>query len=68
MIQVSSWETRTKAAERVGAIDRLTGMKASIERADVPGVGRRYRVKVGPFRTSQEAESACRLLEVIRDQ
>lgn len=68
MVQVSSWETRTKATEQLEAVRRATGLKASIERTDVPGIGRRFRVRVGPFKTTEEAESACKILEVIRDE
>ncbi|MBI4417741.1 MAG: SPOR domain-containing protein [Ignavibacteriales bacterium] len=63
MLQVSSWGTRSKAAERVRVAEQATGKKATVERATVPGVGVRYRVKVGLFSSATEAELACRVLQ-----
>ncbi|GJQ20766.1 MAG: hypothetical protein HBSIN02_11210 [Bacteroidia bacterium] len=62
ILQVSSWQTRSKAVERVRVAERVTGKKATIERATVPGLGVRYRVKVELFSSLTEAELACRTL------
>ena len=62
ILQVSSWQTRSKAAERVRVAERVTGKRATIERAMVPGLGIRYRVKVELFSSLTEAELACQTL------
>ncbi len=68
VLQVSSWVTRTKALERARVAERVTRLKASIERAAIPGKGIRYRVKVAPFRTRELAETACQELTVLEMQ
>lgn len=67
MVQISSWETSAKATARARTAERVTGLKATINRAEVRDFGTRYRVKVGPFKTKAEADSFCqRLLEMER--
>ncbi|MEX1138340.1 MAG: SPOR domain-containing protein [Bacteroidota bacterium] len=68
VLQVSSWVTRTKALERARVAERVTRLKASIERASVPGKGIRYRVKVAPFRTREQAVAACVELTALEMQ
>lgn len=68
VLQVSSWLTRSKAVERMRVTSRVTGKKATVERASVPGVGIRYRVKVGVFSSMAEAEIQCRILQKIENE
>ena len=68
VVQISSWMTLTKATARATYAERMTGLKAKISQAEVRGLGTRYRVKVGPFRTKAEANSFCgQLLEMERE-
>jgi len=69
MVQVSSWETLAKATERARSAELATGLKASIDRAEVRDLGIRYRVKVGPFKSKAEADSLCqKLLDLERSR
>lgn len=68
VLQVSSWLTRSKAVERMRVTSRVTGKKATVERASVPGLGIRYRVKVGVFSSVAEAEIQCRILQRIENE
>jgi DedD protein len=53
-LQVSSFETRD-AAERFANALRARGHHAFASQAEVPGRGRYFRVRVGPFTTRREA-------------
>ncbi|MEX2115903.1 MAG: SPOR domain-containing protein [Bacteroidota bacterium] len=68
VLQVSSWVTRTKALERARVAERVSRLKASIERATIPGKGIRYRVKVSPFKTREQAEASCKELTALEMQ
>jgi cell division septation protein DedD len=68
VLQVSSWVTRTKALERARIAERVTRLRAYIDRASVPDKGIRYRVKVSPFKTREQAEAACRELTALEMQ
>ncbi len=60
VLQISSWETSAKASEHARIVEEASGLKALIERTDVAGIGRRYRVRVGPFQSRQKAEEFAR--------
>ncbi|MDB4990827.1 MAG: Sporulation domain protein, partial [Myxococcaceae bacterium] len=53
-LQVVSYETRD-AAERFANALRARGHRAFVTPAEVPGRGRSFRVRVGPFTTRHEA-------------
>ncbi|MDB4990176.1 MAG: Sporulation domain protein [Myxococcaceae bacterium] len=53
-LQVVSYETRD-AAERFANALRARGHRAFVTPAEVPGRGRSFRVRVGPFTTRREA-------------
>jgi cell division septation protein DedD len=53
-LQVSSYDTRD-AAERFVAALRARGHRAFVAQAELPGRGRSYRVRVGPFPTRRDA-------------
>ena len=55
-LQVVSYEAR-EPAESFAATLRSRGHKAFVAQADVPGRGRFFRVRVGPFTTRKEAEA-----------
>jgi cell division septation protein DedD len=55
-LQVVSYDAR-EPAEAFAATLRSRGHKAFVAAAEVPGRGRSFRVRVGPFTTRREAES-----------
>jgi DedD protein len=55
-LQVVSYETRAPAESFAGML-RSRSHKAFVTQAEVPGRGRFFRVRVGPFTTRKEAES-----------
>jgi DedD protein len=61
-LQVVSYEAR-EPAESFAATLRARGHKAFVTQADVPGRGRFFRVRVGPFTTRKEAEAYQRRFE-----
>jgi cell division septation protein DedD len=54
-LQVVSYETRSQAEDFATAL-RSREHKAFVTQAEVPGRGRFFRVRVGPFTTRREAE------------
>jgi cell division septation protein DedD len=54
-LQVVSYETRDQAESFANAL-RSRSHKAFVTQAEVPGRGRFFRVRVGPFTTRKEAE------------
>lgn len=54
-LQVVSYETRDQAEAFAGTL-RSRSHKAFVTQAEVPGRGRFFRVRVGPFTTRKEAE------------
>ena len=56
VIQVSSWRARGKAGREANSIKRTLGLNPFIEKITVPGLGTRYRVYLGTFKTETEAE------------
>ncbi len=59
LLQVSSWVTKSKALRRARAAMDLTGARSFVEQAEIPGLGTRYRVRVGVFKTQEEADGVC---------
>jgi DedD protein len=53
-LQVVSYDTR-EAAERFATALRARGHRAFVAQAELPGRGRSYRVRVGPFTTRRDA-------------
>jgi len=68
ILQVSSWLTRGKATERARVAEEVTGQRSWVERVNVPELGIRYRVFVGPFKSRMEAEVYCRQLRALEMQ
>ncbi len=60
MLQLSSWRTSAKANKRAKSAERVTGLRSKVHRVELQDLGTRYRVKVGPFRSRNEAETFCR--------
>jgi len=56
VLQVVSFDDRGEADRFADAL-RARQHRAFVAQADVPGRGRYYRVRVGPFTTKREAES-----------
>ena len=61
---------RTKAEAEASAAsitrrhgDVLAGARPFITRADIPGKGTYYRVRVGPFTGNQSANTVCQKLK-----
>lgn len=63
VLQVSSWETEQKARQAARMVEQASGYSATIERVDTPQLGIRYRVFLGVFKSSQEAEAICQKLQ-----
>ncbi len=55
-IQVASFNDQAQANERVGRL-KSSGVDASVVRAEIPGKGTWYRVRIGRFGTRDEAMS-----------
>ncbi len=60
VLQVSSCTTPKKANSVAKKTNKITGLKTFVETADIPSVGRRYRVFIGTFKTREEAIAFCR--------
>ncbi len=60
VIQLSSWLTKSKAEKLAKDAKTFIGRPSYVESAYDPKLGRRYRVRVGPFKTKEEAEEKCR--------
>jgi cell division septation protein DedD len=60
ILQISSWPTKSKANRVAKRVYKIIGLKTFIEAADVPSLGRRYRVFIGVFKTREEAVVFCR--------
>ncbi|MFO7448160.1 MAG: SPOR domain-containing protein [Ignavibacteriaceae bacterium] len=54
-VQISSWKSKSKAEAEVQKL-RNKNLDAFVERAEVPGKGFWYRVKIGNIKTQAEAE------------
>ncbi|MCK6612885.1 MAG: SPOR domain-containing protein [Ignavibacteriaceae bacterium] len=54
-VQVSSWRDKAVADKEAARLERL-GHPAYVQSASIPGRGKWYRVRVGEFKTLQEAE------------
>lgn len=65
IIQVSQWTTKANATARARVLENLTGYEATIEQADVPKLGTRYRAYLSPFPTREEAERVCRVIQKL---
>ncbi len=59
ILQVSSWVTRTRARQAAANAEEISGLKSFTVLAQVPNVGRRYRVFLGGFHTREAAEAVC---------
>ncbi len=57
-VQISAYQTRKKA-EGLRAILAEGGYPAYVVEADVPKLGRHYRVRVGPFATRKKAKAVA---------
>jgi cell division septation protein DedD len=59
VLQISSWLTKTKANRVAKRADKIVGLKTFKEAADIPSLGRRYRVFIGVFNSREEAVDFC---------
>ena len=59
VLQISSWLTWKKASRVAKRADKIIGLKTFKEAADIPTLGRRYRVFVGVFKTREDAVVFC---------
>ena len=57
LLQAGSF-TNQGDAENMKAKLALLGLEANVQVADVPGKGTRYRVRLGPYRTTEEVSKA----------
>ncbi len=57
-VQVASFKERSQAEELAGRLAKA-GLPAYVRAAEVRGVGRRYRVRVGPYPDSAAARAAA---------
>jgi septal ring-binding cell division protein DamX len=60
-IQLSAWRTETKARSRARYYQEL-GLEAYVQRAELPGMGVWYRVRVGKYPALSEARRAVQAL------
>ncbi|HWP81392.1 MAG TPA: SPOR domain-containing protein [Bacteroidota bacterium] len=67
LLQISSWQTRTKAESIARIAKEKSKFDSSIERANVRGLGPRYRVHLGTFKTQAEAEAMCQFLRQFEE-
>lgn len=65
-IQLSSWKTQAKA-DREARRYREMGLESYVQKADIPGMGIWYRVRVGRYQALTEAQEAARSLVDIED-
>jgi cell division septation protein DedD len=59
VLQISSCITMKKANSVAKKANKITGLKTFEETADIPSIGRRYRVFIGVFKTREEAIAFC---------
>jgi hypothetical protein len=59
VLQISSWLTWKKATRVAKKADKIVGFKTFKEAAEIPLLGRRYRVFLGIFKTREEAVVFC---------
>ncbi len=64
-IQLSSWRTRRKAEEHARYYQGL-GLEAYVQRAEIPGMGTWFRVRVGRYSALSEAKATAEALVNIR--
>jgi DedD protein len=62
-LQVISYESQSTAESFASAL-RARGHEAFVQAGDVEGRGRYYRVRVGPFKTKEQAEEYRRAFEL----
>jgi len=60
-IQLSSWKTETKADREARRYQEM-GLEAYVQKADIPGMGTWYRVRVGRYPALTDAQEAARSL------
>jgi hypothetical protein len=59
VLQISSCITLKKANIVAKKSNKFTGRMTFVETADIPSIGRRYRVFIGVFKTREEAIAFC---------
>ncbi|MBN1398285.1 MAG: SPOR domain-containing protein, partial [Bacteroidetes bacterium] len=59
ILQISSWLTKSKADKVARIMDNIEGLRTYKQSADIPSIGRRYRVYIGDFKTKEEAMEFC---------
>jgi len=60
ILQISSWTTRWKANKVAKMADnKIEGLRTFKQAANIPSIGRRYRVYIGNFKTREEAVDFC---------
>ena len=64
-IQLSSWRTRSKADLEARYYQGL-GLEAYVQRAEIPGMGTWYRVRVGKYSSLSDAEVNAEALVNIK--
>ena len=64
-IQLSSWRTRSKADAQSRYYQGL-GLEAYVQRAEVPGMGTWFRVRVGKYPALSDAQSTAAALVDIK--
>ena len=60
-IQLSAWKTETKADREARRYQGM-GLEAYVQKADIPGMGIWYRVRVGRYPALTDAQEAARSL------
>jgi len=60
-IQLSAWRTEAKARSEARRYQNL-GLEAYVQKAELPGMGTWYRVRVGKYPALSEARRAARAL------
>jgi cell division septation protein DedD len=59
VLQIASCTTLKKANSVAEKADKFDGLTTFEENADIPSIGRRYRVFIGVFKTREEAVAFC---------
>jgi cell division septation protein DedD len=65
-IQLSSWKTQAKADREARRYQQM-GLEAYTQRADIPGMGTWYRVRVGRYPALTDAQAAIRAMVNIEE-
>lgn len=65
-IQLSSWRTEAKADREARRYQEM-GLEAYTQKADIPGMGTWYRVRVGRYQALAEAQETARSLVNIEN-